>query len=64
VFGVQALPVRSDEAAPETRNTLFLSLTIWLTASATDDVGTSTITSTLSTSIQVRTTLEPMSGLF
>src|SRR6185295_8098715 len=64
VFGVHFAPVRSDAAAPETRNTLFLSRTISFTASATEDVGTSTITSTLSTSIHVRTTLEPTSGLF
>ena len=64
MFGVHLGPVRSDAAAPETRNTLFLSRTISLTASATEDVGTSTITSTLSTSIHVRTTFEPTSGLF
>ncbi len=50
VFGEQALPVRSDEAAPETRNALPLSLVIWLTASATPEFGTSTMTSTLSAS--------------
>jgi len=43
---------------------LFLSRTISFTASATEEVGTSTITSTLSTSIQVRATFEPTSGLF
>ena len=64
VLGEHFGPVRSEAAAPETRNTLFFSRTISLTASATEEVGTSTITSTLSTSIQVRTTLEPTSGLF
>src|SRR5216683_499172 len=62
VLGVHLGPVRSEAAAPETRNTLFLSRTISLTASATEDVGTSTMTSTLSTSIQVRTTFEPKSS--
>ena len=37
---------------------------IWFTASATDEVGTSKIASTLSTSYQVRAMLEPTSGLF
>ena len=43
VLGVHALPVRSDAAAPETRNTLFFSWVMLLTASATEEVGTSTI---------------------
>ena len=64
VLGVQAAPVRSEAAAPDTRNTLFFSRTIWFTASATEDVGTSTTTSTRSTSSQVRTTLDPTSALF
>src|SRR5215510_10229351 len=64
VLGVQAFPVRSEDAAPEFRKTLFLSLVMVLTANATEDVGTSTTTSTLSTSYHCRTTLEPMSGLF
>src|ERR1700704_3508525 len=64
VLGVQALPVRSEAAAPETRKTLFFSLVMLLTASATEEVGTSTTTSTLSTSYHWRTTFEPMSGLF
>jgi hypothetical protein len=51
-------------AAPELSITLFFSLVIWLTASATDEVGTSTITSTLSVSNHLRAMLEPMSGLF
>src|SRR3954466_8603459 len=64
VFGEQALPVRSDVAAPETRKSLFFSRVTWLTASATDEVGTSTITSTLSTSYHWRAIDEPTSGLF
>src|SRR5256885_13610464 len=64
VLGVQALPVRSDAAAPDTRKTLFFSLVMLLTASATEEVGTSTTTSTLSTSNHWRTILEPTSGLF
>src|SRR5882672_3742432 len=64
VFGEHALPVRSEVAAPETRNALPLSRVTWLMASATDEVGTSTITSTLSTSYHWRAMLEPTSGLF
>ena len=64
VLGEQASPVSCVVAAPETRNTRSFSLTISLTASATDEVGTSTITSTSSTSIHWRTMLEPTSGLF
>ena len=43
---------------------MFLSFTTCATASATEEVGTSTITSTPSTSIHWRTMLEPTSGLF
>src|SRR5262245_19613409 len=64
VLGVQSLPVRLEAAAPETRKTLFFSLVMVLTASATDEVATSTTTSTLSTSNHCRTILEPTSGLF
>jgi len=64
VLGEQALPVRSAEAAPDTRNALPLSRVIWLTASATPELGTSTITSTLSTSYHWRAMLEPTSALF
>ena len=64
VFGLQALPVRSEVAAPELRKTLLFSRVIWFTASATDEVGTSTMASTLSTSYQVRAMVEPTSGLF
>ena len=58
VFGLQALPVRSEVAAPELMKALPLSLVIWFTASATDEVGTSKIASTLSTSYQVRAMVE------
>src|SRR4029450_9961628 len=64
VFGEQALPVRSDDAAPETRNALPLSLVIWFTASATPELGVSTITSTLSVSYHWRAIADPTSGLF
>src|SRR5215468_7080965 len=64
VLGLQSLPVRLEAAAPDTRNTLFFSLVMVLTASATDEVGTSTTASTLSTSNHCRTMLEPTSGLF
>src|SRR5215813_13271878 len=57
-------PVRSDAAAPETMNSLFLLAATWLTASATPEFGTSMIMSTLSTSYHWLATLEPMSGLF
>src|SRR5512144_1516819 len=63
-FGEHALPGRSDDAAPETTNVLALSLVIWFTASATEEVGTSKITSTLSASYHCRATEEPTSGLF
>ena len=64
VVGAHLAPVRSDAAAPDTRNTLFFSRTTSLTARATDEVGTSTMTSTPSRSIHWRTMLEPTSGLF
>src|SRR5258705_6574452 len=64
VFGEHALPVRSELAAPETRKALPLSRVIWLIARATEDVGTSTITSTFSASYHWRAMLEPTSGLF
>ena len=57
-------PVRSDAAAPETMNTLFLVAAIWLTASATPEFGTSMIRSTLSTSYHWLASCEPTSGLF
>src|SRR3546814_5429722 len=54
-------PVRSAVAGPEARNTLFFSLVIWLMASAPDDVGTSTMTSTWSTRSEEHTSeLQPL----
>src|SRR5215510_15444268 len=64
VLGEQALPVRSAVAAPDTSRALPLSRVIWLTARATPELGTSTITSTLSTSYHCRAMAEPTSGLF
>ena len=64
MFGVQAEPVRSAVAAVEFRKTLFFSFTTPFTASATEEVGTSTITSTPSRSNHCRAMLEPTSGLF
>src|SRR5581483_9233915 len=57
-------PVRSDDAAPEIRKTLFFSRVTSATASATLEVGTSTMASTWSTSNHCRAILEPTSGLF
>src|SRR5687768_16990389 len=64
VFGEHALPVRSELAAEETRKALPLSRVIWLTASATPEFGTSTITSTRSASYHCRAICEPTSALF
>src|SRR5215831_14089198 len=64
VFGEQALPVRSELAAPETRKALPFSRVTWLTASATPELGTSRITSTPSTSYHWRAICEPTSALF
>ncbi|MGY2935404.1 hypothetical protein ACVWZ6_005006 [Bradyrhizobium sp. GM6.1] len=64
MFGVQALPVRSAEAAPELSSTEFFSLTRLLTARATPEFGVSAIASTLSLSIHCRAMLTPTSGLF
>src|SRR5918997_3756108 len=64
VLGEHCAPVRSDEAAPELMKILFFSRVTWLTASATEEVGTSRITSTPSVSYHWRATLEPTSGLF
>ncbi len=46
VLGEYFGPVRSEIAAPETRKTLFFSRVTSLTASATPEFGTSTMTST------------------
>src|SRR6266478_1152508 len=64
VLGEHALPVRSDVAAEDTMNALPLSRVIWLTASATPELGTSTIMSTLSASYHCRAMAEPTSALF
>src|SRR5215813_7238085 len=64
VFGEHALPVRSEVAADDTTKALPLSRVIWLTARATPEFGTSTITSTLSASYHCRAICEPTSGLF
>src|SRR4051812_50122929 len=64
VLGEHALPVRSDEAAPELMNALPLSRVSWLIASATPEFGTSKMASTLSTSYHWRATAEPTSALF
>src|SRR5712691_6444806 len=64
VLGEHALPVRSDGAAPNTINALPFSRVIWLIARAIDEVGTSMMRSTLSTSYHWRAMLEPTSGLF
>src|SRR4030095_16369819 len=64
VLGEQALPVRSDVAADDTMNAFPLSRVIWLTASATPELGTSTIRSTFSASYHWRAIWEPTSALF
>src|SRR6266704_2852436 len=64
VLGEHALPVRSEVAAPDTMNALPFSRVIWLIARAIDEVGTSMMRSTLSTSYHWRAMLEPTSGLF
>jgi hypothetical protein len=64
VFGVHALPVRSAVAAPELSSTAFFSRTRVETASATPELGTSAMASTLSMSIHCRAMLVPTSGLF
>jgi hypothetical protein len=64
VFGEHFAPVRSDDAAPELMNTLFLPRVTSLTASATPEFGVSMTRSTFSTSNHWFATLLPMSGLF
>src|SRR5688572_10160442 len=64
VLALHFEPVRSDEAAPDTMNTLFLVDAIWLTASATPELGTSMTMSTFSASNHLLTTPEPTSALF
>src|SRR4029078_6807633 len=57
-------PVRSDAAAPDTMNSLFLAAATELTARATPEFGTSMIMSTLSTSNHWLAMVVPTSGLF
>src|SRR5512147_844099 len=64
VLGEQALPVRSDVPGPTARNALPFSFVMPLTASATPELGVSTITSTLSASYHCRAIALPTSGLF
>ncbi|MNL51985.1 hypothetical protein D3C87_1751250 [compost metagenome] len=56
--------MRSVEAAPELRKILPFSRVISLTARAAEEVGTSTITSTPSSSYHWRAMVEATSGLF
>src|SRR5438477_11783687 len=62
--GAQALPVRSEAAAPDIRKTLFLLRATSWTASATLEVGTSTIASTPSLPNHWLAIADPTSGLF
>src|ERR1700680_4771363 len=64
VLALHLDPLRSDEAAPETMKTLFFWLEIWLTASATPELGTSMIMSPLSTSHHWLASGDPRWGLF
>ena len=64
MLGVQRGPVRSEVAAVLLMWTLFFSRQMSFTASATEEVVTSRITSTPSRSIHWRAMLEPTSGLF
>ncbi len=63
-LGEHAGPVRSEVAPVETMRALFFSRAIWFTARTTEEVGTSTMTSTLSASNHWRAMPEPTSGLF
>src|SRR5689334_16288952 len=63
VFGLQLAPVSAEVAAPDTTNTLFFSFVTSLTASATPELGTSTIMSTPSASYHLRAIADPTSGL-
>src|SRR5690606_15839608 len=64
VVGEHALPVRSDDPAVDARNATSLLRVISCTAIATEEVGTSMIALTFFSSIQLRASVEPMSGLF
>src|SRR2546426_11710798 len=63
VLGEHALPVRSDDAAEDTMNALPLSRVIWLTASATPELGTSRMRSTFSASYHWRARWGPPCAL-
>src|SRR3954454_17267819 len=63
-FGEHWLPVSAEDAAPTFRYTLFFSRTTDCTASATDDVGTSSSMSTPSRSNHWRAIDTARSGLF
>jgi hypothetical protein len=63
-LGVQAEPVRSETAGPEASITLFLSRTIWLTASAAAELVTSATASTPCVSNHSRVITEATSALF
>ena len=56
--------MRSELPGPDIRKTRSLSLLICWMASATDEVGTSTMASTCSWSYHWRAMLAPISGLF
>src|SRR5260221_4987307 len=64
VFGEQSLPVRSELAVDDARNVIFVLRAMLLTDSPTDEFGTSTMASTLSTSSHLRAIAEPTSALF
>ena len=64
VLGLQPLPVISALNAPVGMNTLSFSCATLAMAKATDEVGTSTMASTPSSSNQRRAIAEPTSGLF
>ena len=63
-FGEHCVVVSATEAGPTARKTLFFSLTTDCTASATEDVGTSSSTSTPSRSNHSRLIDTARSGLF
>src|SRR5262249_38040173 len=64
MLGEQSLPVRSDVAPVEQMKILFFSRATPVTASATDDVGTSIMRSTPSRSYHWRAIVTARSGLF
>ena len=64
VFGEQSFPVRSELAVDDARNVILVLRAMLLIASPTDEFGTSTMASTLSTSSHLRAMAEPTSALF